>query len=194
MKSVKLFFNGKRLKDVYVGASKWQVFKYKIRKLFRKLIIGSVSLGVIYCSILIGAEFYPKTVYTASEVQTVEVDNLSGKIAQIKAEAVEGIKKCESAGHSEDDGIIIFDSNNVPSIGQFQYQRKTVQHYYNVLYGKKITAKEAAMIALDTEKATELTSDIIFKTKGGGLNDWVICSQRTGLANTIAIVKKLETK
>jgi len=195
-KAIKVFFHGERLRDIYPHASKWQVFKWKVRKFIRKVTIVSIACAALYGAFVVGSKSFHETAYQAQaeKITTVEVqvDNLSEKIAQIKAEAVEGIRKCESAGHPESDGIIIFDSNAKASIGSFQFQKTTVQHYMKVLYGKDITPKEAVLIALDEAKAGELASDIIFETPGGGLKDWYTCANKIGLANTIAIVKKLE--
>lgn len=124
-------------------------------------------------------------------VKEVQVDNLSKKIDEIKDEAVNGIMKCESAGHTEGDGIIIFDSNNKASIGQFQFQKATVIHYYKTLYNTDIDAKEAVLIALDTDRARKLTKDVIFKTDKGYTN-WVTCSDKIGMKATLNVIHTLE--
>lgn len=128
--------------------------------------------------------------YLTSE-KIVEVDNLGKKIDQIKDEALEALKDCENAHYGEDDGIIIFDSNNKASIGEYQFQKDTVIHYEKILNGRDITRKESVLIALDTPKAKKLAHDVIFTTEKGYTN-WKICSEKTGLQKTIEIVKKLE--
>ena len=129
--------------------------------------------------------------YRVQEKQVL-VDNLKGKIEEIKDEALESLKQCESAGYSEEDGIIIFDSNNQASIGQFQFQKKTVIHYYKILFNKDITAKEAVLIAMDTAQAKKLAYEIIYKTEKGHTN-WYNCSKKIGLTETLKIVNKLES-
>jgi len=107
-----------------------------------------------------------------------------------KADVVARLAACESAGHSEDDGIIIFDTNNRASIGRLQFQKATVIHYMKRLYGQDITAKEAVLIALDTEKAKALATDIIFTTDNDA-TDWLNCSNKLGLGADIKAIKKL---
>ena len=121
----------------------------------------------------------------------VVVDNLGKKIEEIKLEALESLKQCESAGHSEDDGIVIFDANGKASYGQLQWQKSSVQHYYKTLYGKDITPKEAVLIALDTPKAQALAYDVIFTTEKGWTN-WTNCAKKIGLVQTLGLVHKLE--
>lgn len=116
---------------------------------------------------------------------------MEAKVAALKEDILNRLMACESAGHTEEDGIIIFDANNAASIGQFQFQKKTVVHYYKEIYGQDITAKEAVIIALETSKARELAHDIIFKTKGGVWN-WENCAKQTGIVSEIEVLKKLE--
>lgn len=152
-----------------------------------KLILILAVLVVVF---YIG-QLTSKEVYTSPTSQVKTVDNLAKKIEDIKNEALADLMQCESAGHSEDDGIIIFDTNNEASIGQFQFQRKTVQYYYKSIYNKDISRKEAILIALDTDKAKELAHDIIFKTDKGYTN-WLNCSKKNKLPETLALLDKLE--
>lgn len=71
MKSVPVIWNGKKLRDVYPHASKWQVFKWKVGKFFRKVIIVFivvVLVNIIYFTI---AEFN-KAKYQVSETPVVQ--------------------------------------------------------------------------------------------------------------------------
>jgi hypothetical protein len=119
----------------------------------------------------------------------VMLDNLANKINELKGELLSDLRNCESRGYTEDDGLLIFDSNAKASIGSYQFQKSTVQHYYKTLYGRELTGKEAILIALDDEKAGELASDIIFKQ--GKLSDWVNCTRKEGLAQKLEVINKL---
>lgn len=193
-KSMKVFLDGARLKDVYPYATKWEVRKYKcmkfIRELFKKLFIAlMIGLG----SVILFLYFYPNRVI----VTKVTTDTLTPKVEEIKKEAIDKLKDCESSGYSEDDGIIIFDPHatnkkvEAPSLGQFQFKKATVIHYYKTLYNKVITGKEAVIIALDTDKAEKLATDIIFTTDKGYTN-WINCSNKIGLKITVDMVNKLK--
>lgn len=111
------------------------------------------------------------------------------KIEALKNDVVGRLAKCESEGHSEADGIIIFDVNKVPSIGQFQFQRKTVQHYVREIEGRAITGKEAIEIALDTERAAGLAKKIIFEKDGA--RHWHNCATKLGLYREVKNIQKL---
>lgn len=184
---IKSLFVGRPLKEVKAYASKWETFKWHVanvaRKTFHVVLITMVVFAI--------AEMYRRTQPPVYADREVMVDNLGMKINQLKGEMLASLKNCESAGHKESDGIIIFDSNNRASIGSYQFQKKTVQHYMKTLYNVEITPKEAVLIALDDEKAGNLASDIIFKTDKG-LTNWINCSNKLGLVTQLKMIKKLE--
>lgn len=118
---------------------------------------------------------------------------LESKIEKLKNKLVEDIRNCERSKYSENDGIIIFDSNEEASIGTLQFQRKTVIHYYKVLYQKNITPKEAILISLDDTKAKALAKDIIFNDSKGWRN-WYNCGMKKEInaQAKVEIIKELE--
>lgn len=125
------------------------------------------------------------------EAAEIEVDRLDVKVDELKKEVLDTLEKCESAGHKAEDGIITFDTNNQPSIGQFQFQRDTVIYYHQKMTGETITRQEAVQIAIDDERARELASYIIFETNSGVAKDWVICSRNYGLQSKVDVIKSL---
>lgn len=152
--------------------------------------------------IIIGATLYggykmgDKIVYRDIEREVI-VDNLSEKINELKGSLVSDIQKCESAGYNEDYGLIVFDGHKtnknveIPSIGTYQFKKSTVIYYYDTLYQKDITGKEAILIALDDQKAGQLASDIIFKTDNG-LSNWLTCSNKINGKGRLEIIRQLE--
>lgn len=157
--------------------------KFKPVRLFLFIL---VLVGIYY----LGGKLNSKIEYRQVEKEVI-LDNLTDKINQLKGELVSTLQKCESAGYSEDDGILIYDTNKQVSIGTYQFQKKTVIYYYKTLYGKDITGKEAVLIALDDEKANQLASDVIFKTDNG-LSNWYNCTKKYGLQGRLSIIKELE--
>ncbi len=194
MNYLKRFWNGKDLNEVYPHATTWKVIKYRISKLFRKVIILSAITATLLLSAQIGRYAKPAVIYkTEAKEVIINIDNLTPKIDELKASVNADIKKCESAGHPESDGIIILDTNNKMSIGQYMYQKDTVLYYYKTLYKKDITKKEAVLIALDSTKASDLTDDILYKTPNGYTN-WLNCSNKYDIKNRVAIIKSLMTE
>ena len=181
---------GKKTTYMYMHLTGWQVFMLKVKKFFKRLFWTIVILGIIAGVFELGRYLYPAKVYTTQEI-IKEVDNLSGKIEELKNSLVLDIQKCESKGYKETDGIIVFDSNNQASIGTFQYQRKTVMYYNKTLYNKVITPKEAILISLDDQKAKELTTDIIFKDSKGWRN-WYNCGVKVGAEGRLATINQLQ--
>lgn len=118
-------------------------------------------------------------------------DTMGPKVETMKMEIVHKIQDNERAGHTEDDGIIIFDTNKEMSIGTYQYQKKTVIYYYKKLYGQDITPKQAVLIALDDAKSEKLTYDILFKEEKGWSN-WYNASIKYDLPAKISVIKELE--
>ena len=188
-KMLKVIYNGDFLCNIYPHATKWQVFKYRLALLTRQTLMVVFALGMLY-----GAFFTGRV--TTSPI-FVNAEDKSGimfqsKIDSLKKETVDLIMKCESAGYSEDDGIVIFDTNAKGSFGQFQFQKSTVIHFYKTLYGKDITGKEAVLIAMDTTKARELATKIMFETKNKAGKDWVNCERKFNVDAKIDVIKQLE--
>ncbi len=188
MRKMKIFWNGERLRDVYPHASRWQVIKFRARNLIRNVVKAMIIIGALATVGLMGAHFNPKTVYVAKEVI---VDAMPSKIERLKGEVADQLSACESNGYTDGDGLIVFDSNSKASIGKLQFQKATVIHYYNLLYGVKLTGKEAVMLALDTERAKELAIRIMFETPNMAGKDWVNCDRKLGLDQQIRLIKKL---
>lgn len=114
------------------------------------------------------------------------------RLEALKDELVNDLaKKCETKGAKEPDAVIILDSNNEMSIGAWQFQIKTVQHYVKLFEGRNISRKEAIAIAIDHDKAKELTKQILFEDAKGAAN-WLNCSNKLGLPQQISLIKKLE--
>lgn len=176
----KIFYNGRRIDG------KFDSFKAKVRRFFNIVVfytkISAVALGIFF----LGA-----FTFSTNRSEAYTVDNTPAKLEQLKADVISKLASCESAGHSEEDGIIIFDSNKVASIGQLQFQTKTVQYYYKKLYGQTITSKEATLIALDYDKASKLASDVIFRDGGNPEKDWYNCSRKLGLKAEVDVINKL---
>lgn len=193
MKLTKVFFGEKRLKDMYVGASRFQVFKYRLSRFVRRLIIASFLLGAVFGAYKLGNfTTEPVGLYAATKEVDVSDIRYQTKIDKLKDDVVEKLASCESAGYTEDDGIIIFDSNEKASIGSFQWQIASVKHYHKLMTGKDVTSKEAILIALDKTKAKGLARYVAFETKNKMGKDWINCEKKFGLDAQIDIIKKLE--
>lgn len=148
----------------------------------------------IAVSLFIGSNLKTRVVY---QKEQVILDNLTKKINQLKGEMLRDLKQCESAGITEENGLVTFDPHptkkqvQIPSFGSYQEKKSFIQYYYKTLYNKDITGKEAILIALDDEKAGELASDVIFKTDKG-LSNWYNCSKKHNLESRLNIIKELE--
>lgn len=114
MKSIKVFFMDKRLKDIYPYATKWEVIKYKTYRFFRSLTIWTIKIsfvvGVSVGSYQIGKHVNPETVY-AEKIVEVESKDLPP--------VMERIAKCESNNsHFDKNGQVLV--NRTQDVGVFQ--------------------------------------------------------------------------
>lgn len=195
MKTIKVFYHGTRLRDIYPHATKWQVLKWKITKFFRRLVLISFCIGVMWGAFKIGSVVSADTVYIAENKKTDTT--LSNKIEELKQEVVSKIKNCESNGLNEDYGLVTFDPDksgkeaNIASYGLLQFKKPTVIQYVKQLRNKDITGKEAISLALNEKEATQLAYEVIFKVKGGVWN-WKNCADKTGVSKDIEVIRKLE--
>lgn len=154
--------------------------------------------GVVFCAavFVVGSALSSDTVKAIAVPHAV--DMTPQRIAEFKADLVYRLLKCEAAGYKEEDAIVMYDNNsrgtltgkNVWSFGQLQFKVSTIQKYVKDRTGVSISQKDAVLLALDTPKASELASWIIFETKGGIWN-WKNCAESLGLPKEVEIIKKL---
>src|ERR1035437_5945095 len=87
-------------------------------------------LSVVIAGGMVGTAIWYQHKYPIIETKTVTIDNSGDMFAQkvdsLEKSVVEAVRACESTGHKESDGLIIFDSNKVASIGTLQWQVKSV--------------------------------------------------------------------
>lgn len=196
MKSTKIFWNGKRLKDIYPHATKWQVFKYKLKKLLEKIIVAVVLIGAVITIFKAGSIFNPSVVYEIQEKEII-LDNLTEKINQLKGELIKDIFYAESGGHSEDDALITWDPNpkhksvEIASIGNCQWKIPTLQESYLKHYGIELTRKAAVLIALDDEKCKEVMTKVIFD-EVDGWRKWYNSGVKVKALERLKVINELE--
>lgn len=165
-------------------------FKAACKRVVRFIVRWSLISAAAYALFMGGAMFYSTSTVSASFPEIKEVDHTPEKIASLKAGVVSTIMACESAGHKEEDGLLIFDTNNRASVGRAQFQIATVQQYEKSLYGKDITRKDAILLSLNDEEAAALANDIIFKADG--LGNWLNCANKYNLRPRVDAIKFLE--
>jgi len=185
----KVFFGETRLKDIAVGATKWEVFKYKTTRLIKRLLVASFILGAIVGAFKIG-----RTTTTPIFVQAEDKSSemYQEKIEGLKDAVMSKLSQCEGGGYKESDGIIIMDTNNKLSIGQFQWQVSSVQHYYKLMTGKDISKKDAVILALNETEARKLAKYVAFETKNKIGKDWVNCNKKHNLDIQVDMIKSME--
>jgi cell division protein FtsL len=173
-------------------------FKNKVKSFFKK-----VLFWVVVVLILMGVGAYARWAYPVTEINIretkVEIDNLGPKIEELKNEVLDLLVGCESknSGYTDNDGLITFDPSEsgnkkveIPSIGLYQFKKATVIAYVARLDNKKISGKEAVLLAIDETSARELASRIIFETQGGIYN-WLNCSKTNDIVKKVEFIKKL---
>lgn len=185
----KVFFGETRLKDIAVGASAWEIFKYRVAILTRRILMGLFASGMLYGAFFTGRVTTSPVFVNAEDKSQIMFEN---KIEKLKNEVLDTLSKCESAGHTEDDGIIILDTNNKASIGQFQWQISSVKFYNKQKTGIELTSKEAILLALDEDRARNLAKYVAFETKNKLSKDWYNCSVKYGLDEKVEMIKSLE--
>lgn len=192
MKKLKVFYNGKRLKDVYPYATRFQVFKYRVAQFFSKLFKLSVVGGLMYATFILGT-YSQATSYVQAEL----TDSMPIRVEKLKQEVIEQIAKLETGNVKTEDGLVHIDNNkaktlkekDIPSYGCMQFKVSTVQLYEKNLYKKDMNNYDAILVALDCSKAKQLAEDIIFKVNGG-LWNWSVATKEMGMK--VEIIKSLE--
>ena len=159
-------------------------------------------LSVIIAGGMVGSAIWYQHKYPIVITNTITVDvspqQYAQKIDSLEKDIVLQVEKCESAGFSNDFGLVTYDprlggknDSAAMSYGNMQMKKATVVYYYKTLYNKVITGKEAILIALDTDKSRELAQAIMFSSRNLA-NDWLNCSNKLSLEAQIVAIKKIK--
>ena len=140
---------GQRLKDIYPHATKWQVFKFKVRKFIGRVVLLGLIGFVLWGAFKLGAELNPATIYTKAEVI---------KEVPIKAPVMDRIAVCESGGqHLDKNGQVQLNANTNGSVDIGKYQIN------NKAWGKKATELNLNLFVEEDNKAM---AQYIYETHG----------------------------
>lgn len=118
MKATKMFDGEKRLKDIYVGATRWEVIKYKARKLWIFTLTYSFFAFLLYIGFMAG--IYASPIVAHAEVKPIVPVESTPKI-------LSRIAQCESGGsHYNKAGQVLVVGNTDKSVdvGKFQINMK----------------------------------------------------------------------
>ncbi|MDZ4228267.1 MAG: hypothetical protein U1E54_03400 [Candidatus Levybacteria bacterium] len=166
---------------------------------FSKNRIGIILvLGTLTAIGFWGGNIWVDKFIEKTDTKIIEKDNLTPKIEELKKAVVYKLtEQCEYQGWTSESKPYKIEDNKKGGLqvvfGRWQFVPSTIIHYYNVLYGKKITEMEAVMIALDEKQAYKLTYDIIWKIKGG-IWEWENCANKLNLKERIEFIKELENE
>ena len=158
-----------------------------------------LAFFVVFCAFSVGLHqtiTYAKDVEDQNaslKAQLLQItESQAEKIERLKYELVDDLAaKCETKDSKDPDGVIIFDSNNKPSLGAWQWQTASIQHYVKLFEDKEISRSEAISLAVDHDKARELTKRVIFEDSKG-VENWFNCANKLNLRARIEIIKNLE--
>lgn len=164
MKSIKVFHNGKRLKDIYPHATKWQVFKFKVRRFFRRLFLLALLALAILAVFKLGGVFNPKTVVETQEVVVDTITPVLKRIAQAESMnshyCTDTLIKARMCAAGEK-GQVLFNPNKNGTVDVGRYQINT---YY--------WGEEATQLGLDVTKEKDNEKMAIWIYKNYGTEPW----------------------
>lgn len=152
MNKIKVFWNGKRLRDLYPHASWYQVIMWKMYRISRKVVIVSFIGGMVFGAFKLGT-------LTPGEITYAVTPEIV--IVPKTPPVLERIAECESNNmHYGKDGQVIMRGNTNGSIDVGRYQINSVWNAKATELGLDIT-KEA-----DNKKMAEW----IYENRG--TEDW----------------------
>jgi hypothetical protein len=168
--------------------------KRRAWKIFRFLVFVAMLAGVyVYASHhraqIDAQELAQAKIEAQDRIEQMRVQQHLN-MREMEDEVLATLAGCETGGVADQDGALIMDTNNEFSIGRYQWQRPSVKYYIEKLEDRKITNQEAIMIAVDYDRATELTRKVLFQEPEGWRN-WYNCSRKHNLASRIEAINKI---
>ncbi len=148
MKKVRVYYNGKRLRDMPLYATKWQILKAMIKNFLRKVFIGVVIISTLVGVYKLGSILSPKTIFADKEVI---------KEVEMRAPVMDRIAMCESSNQHFENGQVKLNGNKNTSVDIGKYQINSD------IWGKTATDMGYDLMK---EKDNEAFAYFIFKNYG----------------------------
>lgn len=172
-------------------SSKKSTLKFYVKRIFKMTFAFVVVSGSLWLAYNFGLPKIDASLRYQKDAGVMATEMLQGKIDNVKAGILADLSTgCETKGVKDPDGAIVFDSNNEASIGRYQFQRKTVIHYYQKFYNQTLTNAQAIAVAIDPVKSKALASKILFEEPGGYKN-WYNCSNKLNIPTKVELVKAI---
>lgn len=150
MNPIKVFWNGKHLRDIYPHATRFQVFKYRVGRLIRKTLIVAGMVATLIAVFEMGGLLNPTLHFERVEA-IKEVDRVQP--------VLERIAKCESGGnHLNKNGQVQMNANTNKTVDVGKYQINSVWF----------------------AKATELGFDLTKEADNEAMALWIYHNRGTG--------------
>lgn len=136
----------------------------KERELFekrKKKIVKIIIILIILSSLFLIVKSALQIEKISEEVSEIHKEIIIEKEENKEEERHERLLNCISFLESGDKKVVILDSNNKYSYGEYQLQRETIQDFYKRYQGIEITLQEAEEIAMNSIQSRELTKSMI---------------------------------
>ncbi len=120
MKKLKIYYMGRKLRDVYPHATRFQVFKWKVQEFLKKVLrvvtASAMGYGVLYIAFSLGAYFNPVMTYATQE-------KIVYQYKDVEYSVMNRIAKCES-GNTQfaKNGQVILNANTNGTVDVGKYQ------------------------------------------------------------------------
>lgn len=154
-KPLKVFWNGKLLREIYPHATRFQVFKYNLKKFFRKLFITVSAGGVIYAAFFVGGTFNPQVNYIQAEA-VIKIPVVMQRISGCETKGDPNIK----GTHIGKSGQVVMNANTNDTVDVGLYQINTVWF------------KKATELGLDITKEADNEKMALWIYENRGTGDW----------------------
>jgi hypothetical protein len=151
-KKVRLYYMGKRQKDIYLHKTKWEVFVLKIKHFFKVLLWWTIVIAILVGIFEAGGYLKPKKIYTKQEVI---------KEVEVKAPILDRIIMCESKNsHFDSNGQVLMRSNTNRTVDLGVAQINTVWF------------KKATELGYDLTKEQDNRAMALWIYKNVGTDPW----------------------
>lgn len=165
----------------------WAQIVWYTKMILKLLTIGGVTGAVLYSAFLIGQYSSPLHVKGQETI-----DLTPDKIEKLKDEVIDSISKQENELNipsiPDDNKAKSLPLKDKVSYGCMQFKIGTIEHYYSVLNLGPISDQDAAILAIQCDRAKALAKKIIFETQGGIFN-WSVATKE--MTAKIEIIKEL---